>query len=202
MGISVNSRKTGNLATKAKNSISLLTKDYTWIRNESMDLPKTFYPRSSTFYLDEKMDLNKFSSSKYVANYKNWGVNLLQRWQMPHLPRYLHSLLFGMQMWHLPSLPHIYSSVLHFCNIFARCNLCNFIFHAVSTLHRRYKPTLLLVIDHVLTVDIIGLVEKMVGGIQKHQLLWQTLPSLFPSFTLSPLPPPFLHLPRRLLALW
>ena len=44
----------------------------------------------------------------------------MQRRQIPHLPRYLHSLLFGMQMWHLPSLPHIYSTVLHFCDMFAR----------------------------------------------------------------------------------
>ena len=29
----------------------------------------------------------------------------------------------------------------------------------------------LLVIGHILTVDFIGLVQKMVGGIQKHQLL-------------------------------
>ena len=42
----------------------------------------------------------------------------------------------------------------------------------------------LLVIGHVLTVDAIGLVQKMVGGIQKHRLLLQTLPSLFPSFAL------------------
>ena len=49
----------------------------------------------------------------------------------------------------------------------------------------------LLVIGHVLTVDVIGLVQKMVGGIQKHRLLLQTLPSLFPSLALfSPPPPP------------
>ena len=66
------------------------------------------------------MDLNKFASGTYAAKWKNWGVNLLQRRQIPHLPRYLHSLLFGMQMWHLPSLPHIYSTVLHFCDTFAR----------------------------------------------------------------------------------
>ena len=29
----------------------------------------------------------------------------------------------------------------------------------------------LLVTSHVLTVDVIGLVQKMVGGIQKHRLL-------------------------------
>ena len=55
----------------------------------------------------------------------------------------------------------------------------------------------LLVIGHVLTVDVIGLVQKMVGGIQKHRLLLQTLPSLFPSFALYSLP--FLRLPRRLI---
>ena len=53
----------------------------------------------------------------------------------------------------------------------------------------------LLVIGHVLTVDIIGLVRKLVGGIQKHRLLQQALPSLFPSFALFslplPLPSPF-----------
>ena len=38
----------------------------------------------------------------------------------------------------------------------------------------------LLVIGHVLTADVIGLVEKMVGGIQTHRLLQQALPSLFP----------------------
>ena len=63
----------------------------------------------------------------------------------------------------------------------------------------------LLVIGHVLTVDAIGLVQKMVGGIQKHRLLLQTLPSLSPSFALFSLPPPnpiplpFLRLPRRLI---
>ena len=48
----------------------------------------------------------------------------------------------------------------------------------------------LLVIGHILTVDIIGLVQKMVGGIQKHRLLKQVLPSLFSSFTLFSLSPP------------
>ena len=50
----------------------------------------------------------------------------------------------------------------------------------------------LLVIGHVLTVDIIGLVQKMEGGIQKHLLLKQALPSLFSSFALFSLslPPP------------
>ena len=48
----------------------------------------------------------------------------------------------------------------------------------------------LLVIDHVLTVDITGLVRKLVGGIQKYRLLWQALPSLFPSFALFSLRPP------------
>ena len=39
----------------------------------------------------------------------------------------------------------------------------------------------LLVIGHVLTVDIIGsAVQKMMGGRQKHRLLQQALPSLFP----------------------
>ena len=66
------------------------------------------------------MDLNKFASGTYAAKYKNWGVNLVQRRQIPHLPRYLHSLLFGMQMWHLPCLLHIYSAVSHFCDMFAR----------------------------------------------------------------------------------
>ena len=45
----------------------------------------------------------------------------------------------------------------------------------------------LLVIGHVLTADVIGLVEKMVGGIQTHRLLQQALPSLFP-FALFSLP--------------
>ena len=50
----------------------------------------------------------------------------------------------------------------------------------------------LLVIGHVLTVDIIGLVQKMEGGIQKHLLLKRALPSLFSSFPLFSLslPPP------------
>ena len=48
----------------------------------------------------------------------------------------------------------------------------------------------LLVIGHVLTVDIIGLVRKLVGGIQKHRLLQQALPSLFSSFALFSLPLP------------
>ena len=38
----------------------------------------------------------------------------------------------------------------------------------------------ILVIGHVLTVAVIGLVWKLVGGIQKHRLFLQTLPSLFP----------------------
>jgi len=78
--------------------------------------------------LDGKMDLNKFASGTYAAEYKNWGVNLLQRRQIPHLPRYLRSLLFGMQMWHLPSLPHIYSTVLHFCDMFARSKFVQILF--------------------------------------------------------------------------
>ena len=45
----------------------------------------------------------------------------------------------------------------------------------------------LLVIGHILTVDIIGLVQKMVGGIQKLRLLKQVLPSLF---SFPPPPPP------------
>ena len=47
-------------------------------------------------------------------------------------------------------------------------------------------------IGHVLTVDIIGLVQKMEGGIQKHLLLKRALPSLFSSFPLFSLslPPP------------
>ena len=54
----------------------------------------------------------------------------------------------------------------------------------------------LLVIGHVLTVDGIGLVQKMIGGIQKHRFLKQALPSLFPSFTLfSLLPSPPLFAP-------
>ena len=66
----------------------------------------------------------------------------------------------------------------------------------------------LLVIGHVLTVDAIGLVQKMVGEIQKHRLLLQTLPSpfslpLFRAFLLppppNPIPLPFLRLPRRLI---
>ena len=62
----------------------------------------------------------------------------------------------------------------------------------------------LLVIGHVLTVDVIGFVQKMVGEIQKHRLLLQTLPSLFPSFALFSLTPPplpllCLRLPRRLI---
>ena len=65
------------------------------------------------------MDLNKFASGTYAAKWKNWGVNLLQRRQIPHLPRYLHSLLFGMQMWHLPSLPpyllHGFTFLRHVC---------------------------------------------------------------------------------------
>ena len=39
----------------------------------------------------------------------------------------------------------------------------------------------ILVIGHVLTVAVIGLVWKLVGGIQKHRLSLQTLPSLSPS---------------------
>ena len=56
----------------------------------------------------------------------------------------------------------------------------------------------LLVIGHVLTVDIIGLVQKMEGGIQKHLLLKRALPSLFSSFALFSLslpPPPPLFAP-------
>ena len=53
----------------------------------------------------------------------------------------------------------------------------------------------LLVIGHVLTADVIGLVEKMVGGIQTHRLLQQALPSLFPfalfSLPHTPIPPLF-----------
>ena len=77
----------------------------------------------------------KIASGKYVANYKNWEVNLLQRWQMPHL-LYLDSLLSGMQIWHLPSLCHIHSSLLHFLrHIFKEQikNLCKSIFRPVRT---------------------------------------------------------------------
>ena len=56
----------------------------------------------------------------------------------------------------------------------------------------------LLVISHVLTVEVIGLVHKTVGGIQKHRLLWQALPSLSPSFALFSLALSFLRPPRRL----
>ena len=38
----------------------------------------------------------------------------------------------------------------------------------------------ILVIGHVLTVAVIGLVWKLVGGIQKQRLFLQSLPSLFP----------------------
>ena len=38
----------------------------------------------------------------------------------------------------------------------------------------------ILVIGHVLTVAVIGLVWKLVGGIEKHRLCLQTLPFLFP----------------------
>ena len=47
----------------------------------------------------------------------------------------------------------------------------------------------LLVIAYVLAVDIIGLVQKIVDGIQKTQLMQQALPSLFASFC-NFLPPP------------
>ena len=40
-----------------------------------------------------------------------------------------------------------------------------------------------------MTVDIIGLVQKMVGGEQKHRLIWQAPLSLFPAFALFSLPP-------------
>ena len=61
--------------------------------------------------------------------------------------------------------------------------------------------SVLLVIGHALTVDVIGLVQKMVGGIQKYRLLYQALPSLFPSLVLFslPLPLPLLRVPLRLL---
>ena len=49
-----------------------------------------------------------------------------------------------------------------------------------------------------MTVDVIGLVQKMVGGVQKHRLIWQASLSLFPAFALFSLPPShFLHLTRR-----
>ena len=48
----------------------------------------------------------------------------------------------------------------------------------------------LLVISHVLTVEVIGLVQKKMGGIQKHRLLKQALPSLFHTFARFSLPPP------------
>ena len=44
--------------------------------------------------------------------------------------------------------------------------------------------SVLLVTGHALTVDVIGLVQKMVGEIQRHRLLYQALPSLFPSLVL------------------
>ena len=49
----------------------------------------------------------------------------------------------------------------------------------------------LLVIGHVFTVVVIGLVWKLVGGIQKHWLLQQALPSLFFLTLFSPPPPLF-----------
>ena len=59
----------------------------------------------------------------------------------------------------------------------------------------------LLVIGHVLTVDVIGLVQKMVGEMQKHRLLLQKLPLSSPRsrFSPSPLSLPILRLPRRLI---
>ena len=49
----------------------------------------------------------------------------------------------------------------------------------------------LLVIGHVLTVDFIGLVQKMVVGIQKHRLLYIAgAPFPFPLFRAFSLPPP------------
>ena len=59
----------------------------------------------------------------------------------------------------------------------------------------------LLVIGHVLTVDVIGLVQKMVGEMQKHRLLLQKLPLSSPRsrFFPSPLSLPILRLPRRLI---
>ena len=42
----------------------------------------------------------------------------------------------------------------------------------------------------VFTVDIIGLVGKMVGAIQKHRLLLQALPSLFSAYALFSFSPP------------
>ena len=59
----------------------------------------------------------------------------------------------------------------------------------------------LLMIGHVLTVDFIGLVQKMVGGIQKLTGSYsrRSLPfSSLSRFSPSPLPLPFLCLPRRL----
>ena len=41
-----------------------------------------------------------------------------------------------------------------------------------------------------MTVDVIGLVQKIVGGVQKHRLTWQAPLSLFPAFALFSLPPP------------
>ena len=46
-----------------------------WIYGFTQDI----LPSTLGILSGRKMDLNKFSSSKYVANYKNWGVNLLQR---------------------------------------------------------------------------------------------------------------------------
>ena len=51
-----------------------------------------------------------------------------------------------------------------------------------------------------MTVDVIGLVQKMVGRVQKHRLIEQAPLSLFPAFalfSLPPSPPHFLHLTRR-----
>ena len=41
-----------------------------------------------------------------------------------------------------------------------------------------------------MTVDVIGLVQKMVGGVQKHRLIEQAPLSLFPAFALFSLSPP------------
>ena len=49
-----------------------------------------------------------------------------------------------------------------------------------------------------MTVDVIGLVQKMVGGVQKHRLTWQAPLSLSRfSPSAPPSPSQFLHLTRR-----
>ena len=83
--------------------------------------------------MDEQMDLKKFASGKYVANYKNWGVNLLQSWQMPHLPIFRLPLVWYANLAFTIFVPYLLVAFTFFATYLQGANLCKSIFRPVRT---------------------------------------------------------------------